>query len=53
MCSHNLHQPRILGFDYMLKRLKARGNGGISNDNVSGTKLAILVKEDLGLQNSV
>lgn len=34
----------------MLRRLKAGGNGNVFKDNMRGTKLVVLVKEDLGLQ---
>ena len=37
----------------MLRRLKARGDRSVSEDNVGGTKLAVRVEEDLGLQYSV
>lgn len=49
----NLNQLRILGLDYMFRRLKVGGDGGVPEDNVSRTELAILVKEDLGFQYSI
>ena len=45
----NFHQSRILGFDHVLRRLKARGNGSVFKDNVRGTKLVVLMEEDLEL----
>lgn len=49
----NLNQLRLLGLDYMFRRLKVGGDGGVPEDNVSRTELAILVKEDLGFQYSI
>lgn len=44
---------RILGFDDVLGRLKAKGNWLISENDVGRAQLSGLVKEDLRLEYSI